>query len=156
MVRSSAHVTPFTQRKYKLTFEESLSRPDLHPLHHHIDLKVLGHAGHIQRMDERRLPRMLRDGDVEGKNAPGGQHKTHAKKVTQSLMRKGIIDGEWKEWKKGIIDEGFKKRQMACVHSGSKKSFGENHRHTHSNWRTMGNTFGHHCRQASPKTFCGR
>ena len=97
MVRSSVHVTPFTQHKYKLTSEELLSRLDLHPLHHYIDLKVLGYAGHIQRMDERRLPRMLRDGDMEGKNVPGGQHKTHAKTVTQSLMRKGITDEEWKE-----------------------------------------------------------
>jgi hypothetical protein len=98
MVRSSVHVTPLTQRKYKLTSEELLSRPDLHPLHHYIDLKVLGCAGHIERMDERRLPRMLRDGDMEGENVLGGQHKTHAKTATQSLMRKGIAIEEWENW----------------------------------------------------------
>jgi hypothetical protein len=97
MARSSARVAPFTQRKCKLTSEELLSRPDLHPLHHYIDLKVLGHAGHVERVDERRLPRVLRGGDMEGKNTPGGQHKTHAKTVTQTLMRKGITVEEWKE-----------------------------------------------------------
>jgi hypothetical protein len=34
---------------------------------------------------------------MEGKNVSGGQHKTHAKTVTQSLMRKGITVEEWKE-----------------------------------------------------------
>jgi hypothetical protein len=84
-------VTPFTQRKYKLASEELLSRLNLHPLHHYIDLQVLA------RMDERRLPRILRDGDMEGENTPGGQHKIHAKTVTQSPMRKGITVEEWKK-----------------------------------------------------------
>ena len=96
MVRSSVHVTPFTQRKYKLTSEELLSRLGLHPLHHCIDLKILGCAGHIERMDERRLPRMLRDGDMVERNAPGGQHKSHAKTVTESLERKGVDLENWK------------------------------------------------------------
>jgi hypothetical protein len=98
MIRSPVHATPFTQRKYKLTSEELLGRPGLHLLHHYIDIKVLGgHAGYIERVEEHRLPRMLRDGDMEGRNVPGGQHKTHAKAVTQPLIRKGTTIEELKK-----------------------------------------------------------
>ena len=41
LIRSALHITPYKQRKWKLTSEELLSRLGLQPLHHYIDLKVL-------------------------------------------------------------------------------------------------------------------
>jgi hypothetical protein len=38
-----------------------LRRLGLQPLHYYVDLKVLGFAGHMQRMPACRLPQLLRD-----------------------------------------------------------------------------------------------
>jgi hypothetical protein len=75
LIRSALHITPFKQRKWKLTSEALLHRIGLQPLHHYIDLKMLGHAGHVERMGSFRLPKIVRDGDMEGTNTQGGQRK---------------------------------------------------------------------------------
>ena len=97
LIRSALHITPFKQRKWKLTSEALLHRIGLQPLHHYIDLKILGYAGHVERMGNFRLPKIVRDGDMEGTNMQGGQRKTHLKCVVQSLRRKMIPLETWKE-----------------------------------------------------------
>ena len=109
LIRSALHITPYTQRKHKLTSEELLQRIGLCPLHHYVDLKMLAYAGHIERMNEDRLPKIVRDGYLDGKNTPGRGHKTLAQCVAQSLERKGIDVTEWRsmavekeEWRSKI------------------------------------------------------
>jgi hypothetical protein len=97
LIRSALHITPFKQRKWKLTSEALLHRIGLQPPHHYIDLKTLGHAGHVERMGSFGLPKIVRDGDMEGTNTQGGQRKTHLKCVAQSLQRKMIPLTTWKE-----------------------------------------------------------
>ena len=48
-------------------------------------------------MGESRLPKLVRDGDMEGNTMQGGQRKTHLKCAMQSLQRKQVVIGEWKE-----------------------------------------------------------
>ena len=107
MVRASVHVSPYTQRKWKLTSEVLLERLDLHPLHHYVDMKVLGYAGHVERMGPERRPKRLRDCLLEGPKLSGGQYKTHHQTVEECIGRKGI--SEWKklaatknDWRKAI------------------------------------------------------
>ena len=111
LIRSALHVTPFKQRKEKLTSEALLQRIGLHPLHHYVDLKTLAFAGHIQRMGKDRLPKIVRDGYLEGKSTPGRGHKTLAQCITQSLIRKEIEVTEWQsmavhkeKWRSRIRD----------------------------------------------------
>jgi hypothetical protein len=77
MVRGALRITPYTQRKYKLTSETLLGRLGLHPLHYYVDLKVLGYAGHVERMDKTRMPKRIRDGQLLGPRKVGGQFKNH-------------------------------------------------------------------------------
>lgn len=107
MVRASSHVSPYTQRKWKLTSETLLERLDLHPLHHYVDMKILGYAGHVERMEPDRRPKRLRDGVLDGPKMSGGQYKTHHQTVEECANRKGLTD--WKklaarksEWRKSI------------------------------------------------------
>jgi hypothetical protein len=91
LIRSALHITPHTQRKHELTCT------GLHPLYHCVDLKTLAHAGHVQRIEKDRLPKIVRDGALEGKNTPGRGHKTLAQCIKQSLARKKIEETVWKE-----------------------------------------------------------
>jgi hypothetical protein len=107
MVRASLYVSPHTQRKWKLASEVLLERLDLHPLHHYVDMKILGCAGHVERMGPDRRPKRLRDGALDGPKMPGGQHKTHHQTVEECIGRKGM--SEWRklaatktEWRKAI------------------------------------------------------
>ena len=109
MVRSALGISPRVQRIHRWTSEMMLRRLGLQPLHYYVDLKVLGFAGHIQRMPAHRLPQLLRDSTLPGKRKRGGQHKTHAKFLRQSLHRKGIPVAEWKAmagdrsaWRKAV------------------------------------------------------
>ena len=96
MVRSSLRITSYTQRQYRLTSEALLDRLGLAPLHHYIDLKVLGYAGHVQRMQPFRLPKQMRDGTMIGTRRSGGQYKSHNQFLCECLTRKDMLD-EWKE-----------------------------------------------------------
>jgi len=109
MVRSALGISPRVQRARRWTSEMMLRRLGLQPLHYYVDLKVLGFAGHIQRMPAHRLPQLIRDSTLPGKRKRGGQHKTHAKFLRQSLHRKGIPVAEWKTmagdrsaWRKAV------------------------------------------------------
>ena len=97
MVRSALGISPMMQRTNRWSSETMLLRLGLQPLHFYIDIKVLGYAGHIQRMPQHRLPRLIRNSTLVGPRKRGGQHKTHAKFVLQSLRRKGIAESEWRE-----------------------------------------------------------
>ena len=48
-------------------------------------------------MGRERLPKLVRDGTLAGKNTPGRGHKTLAQCIVQSLGRKGIGETEWQE-----------------------------------------------------------
>jgi hypothetical protein len=90
MVRSALGISPRAQRVRRWTSEMMLRRLGLQPLHYYVDLKVLGFAGHMQRMPTHRLPQLLRESTLPGKRKRGGQHKTHATFLRQSLQRKGM------------------------------------------------------------------
>ena len=47
-------------------------------------------------MEDHRLPKLIRDGDMDKNNTPGGQRKTHRKCILQSLHRKTIAPEDWK------------------------------------------------------------
>ena len=97
MIRAALRITPYTQRKYKLSSEALLKRLDMAPLHHYIDMKVLGYAGHIERMCNMRMPKKIRDGVLPGPKKKGGQYKTHHTFLRQCLKRKGFTDDDWKK-----------------------------------------------------------
>jgi hypothetical protein len=96
MVRSALGITPMLQRQNRITSDTMLLRLGLQPLHYCVDLKTLGFAGHIERMNSTRLPKLMRDSALPGPRKRGGQHKTHLKFVQQSLRRKGIPSATWK------------------------------------------------------------
>jgi hypothetical protein len=89
-VRSCLRVTPYQQRKYKIRNETLLKRLGLQPLHYYLDLKLLGYAGHVQRMPPTRLPIQLRDTVMEGPRRPGRPQRGFAATLNASLMRKGV------------------------------------------------------------------
>jgi hypothetical protein len=97
VVRSALGISPMMQRTNRWSSETVLLRLGLQPLHFYIEIKVLGFAGHIQRMPAHRLPRLVRNSTLVGPRKRGGQHKNHAKFVLQSLRRKGIAESEWRE-----------------------------------------------------------
>ena len=70
-------------------------------------MKVLGCAGHVERMGPERRPKRLRDCQLEGPKLSGGQHETHHQTVEECIGRKGI--SEWRklaatktDWRKAI------------------------------------------------------
>ena len=118
------------QRKHKLTSEEMLQRIGLYPLHHYVDLKTLAYAGHVQRVGTDRLPKIIRDGTLEGKNDPGRGHKTLDQCIKQPLARKKIEETEWKEvavqkeqWRSKIRE--FTEGTSARITGKSRKKFVE-------------------------------
>ena len=109
MARASTHVSPHTQRKWKLTSEVLLQRTGLQPLHHYVDMKILGCAGHVERTGPERRPKRIRDSTLPGPKLSGGQCKTHQQTVEECANRKGLTDRDWKklavrksEWRKSI------------------------------------------------------
>ena len=92
MVRSSLRYTTNTQRKYAITSEKTYELLQVKPLQYYIDWKILGYAGHVQRMEEKRLPQRIRDADFrsQGKKHSGGQRKTHTRQIHECLRRKTI------------------------------------------------------------------
>ena len=109
MVRSALSISPYSQRKHRLTSETMLTRLGLQPLHYYVDLKTLGYAGHVQRMHDARLPKLLRNSTMNGSRRPGGQFKSHLSFLKQCLQRKGIQFETWHatadnrtEWAKAI------------------------------------------------------
>ena len=109
MVRSALNISPYSQRKHRLTSETMLLRLGLQPLHYYVDLKTLGYAGHVQRMHSSRLPKLLRNSTMPGGRRPGGQFKSHLSFLKQCMQRKNIQFETWHttannrtEWAKAI------------------------------------------------------
>jgi hypothetical protein len=85
MVRSALRISPMIQRQNRITSDTMLLRLGLHPLHYYVDLKTLGFAEHIERLEPMRLPKLMRDSALPGSRKRGGQNKIHLKFVHQSL-----------------------------------------------------------------------
>ena len=96
MIRGCARMSTFTTRKYRITTEEVLKMMGMEPLQFYIDWKILGYAGHVQRMKNTRHPKMMRDATIAGKGRVGAPPKTHKTQLSESLKRKGIPENEWK------------------------------------------------------------
>ena len=73
-------------------------------------------------MGDFRLPKLVRDGDVEGTNMQGGQQKTHLKCVVQSLQRKMIPIGEWKEM--AVLKDSWREKIRAIMDGPSARITG--------------------------------
>jgi hypothetical protein len=101
LIRSCLRITPYTQRKYKLTSETLLHRMKLQPLHHYVDLKVLQYAGHVQRMAPARLPKLITTSRPLGPQRRGRPAKSWEASVAESIKRKGIKN----EWRKLAEDK---------------------------------------------------
>ena len=109
-------MTRHTQRKYRVTTEEMLERFGMQPLHYYLDWRILGYAGHVVRMDESRLPKIIRNTKLQGKRKAGAPRKTHKRQLNDSLKRKEIKTSEWQkialdrnEWRQRI------KAVIACA-----------------------------------------
>ena len=94
-VRSCLGVTPWTQRKYRMTSESLLKRLGVNPLHHYLDLKTLSYAGHVERMMPGRLPRITRHSQLEGARRRGRPNKSGEDGIKDSLRRKGVSVSTW-------------------------------------------------------------
>ena len=95
LVRSCLHITPYTQRKYKLSSECLLQRLGVHPLHYYLDLKVLAFAGHVERMADFRLPKATKYGNLKDTRKRGRPIKTLQDCLKNSLKRKNIKFDDW-------------------------------------------------------------
>jgi hypothetical protein len=95
-IRSCLRISPYTQRKYKLSSEELLRRMGMEPLHYYLDLKILAYAGHIVRMPNYRLPKIVRSGHVRNTRESDGidrlEHKT--KKESENTNQPLEFQGE--------------------------------------------------------------
>jgi hypothetical protein len=96
MIRGCARLSTFTTRKYRITTEEVLNMMGMEPLQYYIDWRILGYAGHVQRMPNSRLPKMMRDATIVGKGRIGAPPKSHKSQIRESLKRKGIPEEEWR------------------------------------------------------------
>jgi len=95
-VRTCLRITPYTQRKYRLTSEVLLRKLGIKPLHYYLDLKMLGYAGHVQRMRPDRLPKIIQNCDLQLPLRSGRKFKTVIDTIQQALQRTGIDPVSWK------------------------------------------------------------
>jgi hypothetical protein len=98
-----------TTRKHKITTEMAHSKIGVGNLDCYLDLRVLGHAGHGERMGEERLPKIMRDSFLDLPQKTGRPTRSHADQMRGGLKRKQMPMGAWKtitanrtEWKKAI------------------------------------------------------
>jgi hypothetical protein len=78
-------------------------------LDYYLDLRVLGYAGHVERMGNERLPKILRDSCLELPQRKGRPARSMADQMRDGLKRKNISIADWKniamkktEWRKAI------------------------------------------------------
>jgi len=62
VIRGSCRVSLYTTRKHRITTESLQERLGVGTLEHYLDWRMLGHAGHVMRMDEHRLPKLIMQG----------------------------------------------------------------------------------------------
>ena len=96
MVRSALRFTTYTTRKYRITSKELHEKLALENLDCYLDMRVLGYAGHVQRMGPERLPKQLRDSFLLRPQKRGRPYKTHNDQVRECMKRKGIELADWK------------------------------------------------------------
>ena len=96
-VRSALRITPYTQRKLRLSSEALLRKLGVKPLHYYLDLKVLGYAGHVERMSPNRLTKIIRNSSLCGARQVGRPFKTVDNNIVECLRRKKIGVSKWKE-----------------------------------------------------------
>ena len=98
-----------TTRKCKITTETAHFKIGVGNLDYCLDLRVLGCAGHVERMGEERLPKILRDSFMDLPQKRGRPSRSHADQMRDGLKRKQTSMAEWKkiaanrtEWKRAI------------------------------------------------------
>ena len=97
LARSCLGVTTYTTRKHKIRSETILERLGVKPLHYYLDLKMLGYAGHVERMGNHRLPKITRDSRLQGPRSRGRPCKSRQGNISQAMKRKSIDEFSWKE-----------------------------------------------------------
>ena len=109
MIRSCFRMNRFTTWKYKITTESLLQKMDMFSLQYYLDWKILGYAGHVERMSPNRIPKQIRDASTYGTKKIGGQSKSYERQLQECLKRKGIPVELWKSmamskcvWRKAI------------------------------------------------------
>ena len=96
-VRTALGLNLRKMRKKRMSMEKALAKMNLQPLHYYVDLRVLAHAGHVQRMPESRLTRQVSESTVlAGKRRKGRPERSHKNQLADGLKRKGIDNSEWK------------------------------------------------------------
>jgi hypothetical protein len=96
MIRGCLRYSLYTTRKHKITIDMMLQRLGMQHLHHYVDWRILGYAGHVIRMSDQRLPNKILHGRVEGKGKVGAPPKSYTKQLHECLKRKQISLSEWK------------------------------------------------------------
>jgi hypothetical protein len=96
MVRSCLRMTIYTTRKYHITTQATHEKIGVGNLDHYLDLRVLGYAGHVERMGPERLPKILRDSYLVLPQKRGRPIRSQQDQVRDALKRKKIGLLEWK------------------------------------------------------------
>ena len=97
MVRACLRFSTHTQRRHRITTEETLALAGMQPLSFYLDWKILGYAGHVQRMSDTRAPKIFMNAAFAGTKRSGGQPKSHERQRRDCLRRKGIDEGAWRD-----------------------------------------------------------
>jgi hypothetical protein len=99
----------YTTRKFQITNQMAHEKIGVGNLDYYLDLRVLGYAGHVERMGNERLPKILRDSYLELPQRKGRPARSMADQVRDGLKRKNIPLADWKqiamkktEWRKAI------------------------------------------------------
>jgi hypothetical protein len=95
MVRSCFRVNMHTTRKWRISTQSLLGRLHLEPLEHYLQWRALGYAGHVSRMPQHRLPKMITGAVLHGPKMRGGQPLTYDRQIQRYLKDKGIEGDEW-------------------------------------------------------------
>ena len=96
-VRSALRITPHTQRKLRLSSEALLRKLGVKPLHYYLDWKVLGYAGHVERISPNLLTKTIRHSNLCGTRQVGRPFKTVDNNIVGCLRRTKIEVSKWKE-----------------------------------------------------------
>ena len=100
-VRCMARVNLRHTRKHHITAHELEKKLGLEDIQFYVDQRVLGWAGHVARMTEKRLPRCLLTSYADTPRRRGGQHLTYGKMLWKALERKEMK----KDWMTLALDK---------------------------------------------------
>jgi hypothetical protein len=95
IVRGCCRVSLYTTRKHRITSASLQARLGVGTLEHYLDWRILGYAGHVMRMADGRLPKLIMQGRIEGNGRVGAPPKTHSKQLIECLRRKSIDESNW-------------------------------------------------------------